>query len=135
MYVVIDIMEVIAALRVDTAKTMTYVTMYQAAVLEGVRGNGLEIGVMNVKTVFITQTALPCVAIVPMISFVINALEPASTVASKTLNFRIVKSVKLGFTMAAVPCSVGTVKSVQLVIKLMDLVQMAVQIYTSLRFA
>lgn len=41
----------------------------------------------------------------------------------------------MGFTMAAVPCSVETVKPVQLVIKLMDLVQMAVQIYTSLRFA
>lgn len=44
-------MEVIAALRVDTAKTMTYVTLYQAAVLEGVRGNGLEIGVMVGLTV------------------------------------------------------------------------------------
>lgn len=44
-------MEVIAALRVDTAKTMTYVTMYQAAVLEDVRGNGWEIGVMVGLTV------------------------------------------------------------------------------------
>lgn len=42
-------------------------------------------------TVFITQTALPCVACVPMISIVTNALEPVSTVASKTLNFRFVK--------------------------------------------
>lgn len=50
-YVVISIMEVIAALRVDTAKTMTYVTMYQAAVLEDVRGNGWEIGVMVGLTV------------------------------------------------------------------------------------
>lgn len=44
-------MEVIAALRVDTAKTMTYVTMYQASVLEDVRGNGREIGVMVGLTV------------------------------------------------------------------------------------
>lgn len=44
-------MEVIAALCVDTAKTMTYVTMYQASVLEDVRGNGWEIGVMVGLTV------------------------------------------------------------------------------------
>lgn len=45
------------------------------------------------------------------------------------------QSVKMGFITAAVPCSVGIVKLEHHVIKLMDLVQMAVLIYTSLLFA
>lgn len=50
-YVVIGIMALIATLRVDTAETMTCVTIWQASVLEDVRFNGRDIGVMVGLTV------------------------------------------------------------------------------------
>lgn len=50
-YVVIGIMALIATLRVDTAETMTCVTIWQASVLEDVRINGRDIGVMVGLTV------------------------------------------------------------------------------------
>lgn len=50
-YVVIGIMAVIATLRVDTVETMTCVTIWQASVLEDVRSNGRDIGVMVGLTV------------------------------------------------------------------------------------